>query len=567
MTTLDGATAEVVRSYLISAAEEMRATLIRTSFNPVIYEVHDFGMSMYDAELRLVAEATGLTFFLGANDFSLRKGVEYVGRDNLHRGDIVLLNYPYWNAAHASDATLFAPVFQPDGADPAADGELVGFLCVRAHWMDLGAKDPGYVLDSTDMHQEGLIFPGTKVVSRGEPVREIHELIRFNSRMPDEVLGDLHAQIAALRTGERRLLEIIDKFGRPTVAAAVDRIIADGEARSRAALAALPQGSWTATDWVDDDGITDDPVRMVVTVTVADGTFTVDFAGSAPAAAGPINMPFGATEAICKVILKSLTSPDQPSNAGTVAPLVVKAEPGSLFHAVYPQPTYTLWTGIVAVELILKALAQGMPDRLPASSGGDVPGFMMVGLHPETGQLFAVSNNDPVGWGGAPDHDGMNAATHVSGSTGRITPVEVLEARTGMFFERVEMRTDSGGVGRFRGGVGLRRDIRFTSAGEFLSVIKKTRSAPWALAGGRQPEPNQVIVFPGTDREARVSTKRTAVVPGDRVTLLTAGGGGHGDPADRDPAAVRRDVAEGYVSPRAARDAYGLDRDGGPGDS
>ncbi|MFV2096132.1 hydantoinase B/oxoprolinase family protein [Micromonospora sp. LOL_014] len=563
MTTLDGATAEVVRSYLISAAEEMRVTLIRTSFNPVIYEVHDFGMSMYDADLRLIAEATGLTFFLGANDFSLAKGVEYVGRENLHRGDIVLLNYPYWNAAHASDATLFAPVFMPDpaDADPDADGDLVGFLCVRAHWMDLGAKDPGYVLDSTDMHQEGLIFPGTKVVSRGEPVHEIHELIRFNSRMPAEVLGDLHAQIAALRTGERRLLEILAKFGRPTVAAAVDAIIADGEARSRAALAALPQGSWTATDWVDDDGITEDPVKMQVTVTIADGTFTVDFAGSSPAVPGPINMPYGATEAICKVILKSLTSPDQPSNAGTIAPLRVRAEPGSLFHAVYPQPTFTLWTGIVAVELILKALAQGMPDRLPASSGGDVPGFMMVGIHPDTGQLFAVSNNDPVGWGGTREHDGMNAATHVSGSTGRMTPIEVLEARTGMFFERFEMRTDSGGAGRHRGGVGLRRDIRFVTPGEFLSVIKKTKSAPWALDGGGQPDPNQVIVHPGTDRERRVSTKRTPVVPGDRVTLLTAGGGGHGDPRRRDPAAVREDVAEGYVSPAAAREVYGVDVD------
>jgi N-methylhydantoinase B len=552
MTAIDGATVEVVRSYLISAAEEMRATLIRTSFNPVIYEVHDFGLSMYDADLRLIAEATGLTFFLGANDFSLRKGVEYVGRDNLHPGDVVLLNYPYWNAAHASDATLFAPVFWP------GDGTLVGFLCVRAHWMDLGAKDPGYVLDSTDMHQEGLIFPGTKVVSRGEPVHEIHELIRFNSRMPAEVLGDLHAQIAALRTGERRLLEILEKFGRETVAAAVQLMIDDGAARSRAALDALPQGSWTAVDWLDDDGIGTEPVRMQATVTIADGEFTVDFAGSSPATPGPINMPFGATEAICKVVLKSLTSADQPSNEGTVAPLRVKAEPGTLFHAVYPQPTYTLWTGIVAVELITKALAQGMPERLPASSGGDVPGFMMVGTHPDTGQLFAVSNNDPVGWGATVAHDGMNAATHVSGSTGRITPIEVLEAKTGMFFERVEMRTDSGGAGRFRGGVGLRRDIRFVTAGEFLSVIKKTRSRPWALAGGSEPEPNQVIVFPGTPREASVSTKRTRVEVGDRVTLLTAGGGGHGEPGERDPAAVREDVAEGFVSPEAARDVYGI---------
>ena len=553
MTTLDGAQVEVVRSYLLSAAEEMRATLIRTSFNPVIYEVHDFGLSLYDAAMRPVAEATGLTSFLGANDFALRKGVEYVGVENLHAGDVVLLNYPYWNAAHAYDATLFAPVFEGD--------DLIGFLCIRAHWMDLGAKDPGYVLDSTDMHQEGLIFPGTKVISRGEPVRDIHELIRFNSRMPDAVLGDLNAQIAAIRTGERRLLEIYAKFGRETVGAAIERIIADGEARTRAMLAALPQGSWTAEDYVDDDGITDDPVKMRVTVTIADGRFIVDFAGSAPATRGPINMPFGATEAICKVILKSLTSPDEPTNAGTVAPLEVRAEPGTLFHAIYPQPTFTLWTGIVAFELILKALAQGMPERLPASSGGDVPGFMMVGIHPDTGQMFAVSNNDLVGWGGTADHDGMDAATHVSGSTGRGTPIEVMEAKTGMFFERVEIRTDSGGAGKHRGGSGLRRDIRFVTAGEFLTVIKKTKTAPWALDGGQRPEPNQIVVFPGTDREHRVSTKRTNVQPGDRITLLTAGGGGHGEPSLRDPEAVRHDVAEGYVSAEAARDSYGVSTD------
>ncbi|MBU2663798.1 hydantoinase B/oxoprolinase family protein [Actinoplanes bogorensis] len=553
MTTLDGARVEVVRSYLLSAAEEMRATLIRTSFNPVIYEVHDFGLSLYDAQMRPVAEATGLTSFLGANDFSLRKGVEYVGVENLHPGDVVLLNYPYWNAAHASDATLFAPVF--DGAD------LIGFLCIRAHWMDLGAKDPGYVLDSTDMHQEGLIFPGTKVVSRGEPVRDILELLRFNSRMPDAIMGDLNAQISAIRTGERRLLEIYAKFGRPTVLAAIEQIIADGEARTRAALAALPQGSWTAEDYLDDDGISDEPVKMRVTVTIADGKFLVDFAGSSPAVRGPINMPFGATEAICKVILKSLTSPDEPSNAGTVAPLEVRAEPGTLFHAVYPQPTFTLWTGIVAFELILKALAQGMPSLLPASSGGDVPGFMMVGVHPDTGAMFAVSNNDFVGWGGTADHDGNDAATHVSGSTGRGTPIEVMEARTGMFMERVEMRTDSGGAGKFRGGTGVRRDIRFVTPGEFLMVIKKTKTQPWALDGGLRPDPNTIVAFPGTDREERISTKRLTVVPGDRVTLLTAGGGGHGLPAERDPSAVRRDVAEGYVSPAAARVVYGVELD------
>ncbi|MFI7510393.1 hydantoinase B/oxoprolinase family protein [Micromonospora aurantiaca] len=394
--TVDGATVEVVRSHLVSAAEEMRAALVRTAFNPVIYEVYDFGISVYDRRLRLVAESTGLSRFLGANDYSLRKGVEYVGVENLHRGDVVLLNYPYWNAAHTYDATMFAPVVLPDSE------ELIGFLCIRAHWMDLGAKDPGYVLDSTDMHQEGIIFPGTKVYSRGEPVPEIHELIRFNSRMPELVLGDLNAQIAALRTGERRVTELYRDYGPAVVDAVVDRVIDAAARRAGEAVAALPQGSWTAEDWLDDDGVSDDPIRMRVTVTVADGEFTVDFAGSSPAVPGPVNLPLGATIATCRVAFKGVTTPHEQTNAGHFAPLRVRAEPGTLFHAQYPAATFTQWTGTVALELILKALAQGMPDRLAASSGGDVPGFMMVGRHPDTGDMFAVSNNDPVGGGGPP---------------------------------------------------------------------------------------------------------------------------------------------------------------------
>ncbi|MET7397789.1 hydantoinase B/oxoprolinase family protein [Dactylosporangium sp. NPDC005572] len=551
MPEVDGATAEVVRSYLVAAAEEMRAALVRTAFNPVIYEVHDFGISIYDAGLRLVAESTGLSRFLGANDYSIRKGVEYVGRDTLRPGDIVLLNYPYWNAAHAYDATLFAPVF--------VDDALVAFLCVRAHWMDLGAKDPGYVLDSTDVHQEGLLFPGTRVFADGEPVREIHELIRFNSRMPDAVLGDLHAQVACLRTGERRVAELFGTYGRATVGAVVDAVVAAAEQSAREAVDALPQGSWTAEDWLDDDGITDDPILMRVTVTIADGTFTVDFAGSSPAVPGPVNLPLGATIATCRVAFKAITTPTEQTNAGHFAPLVVRAEPGTLFHAVYPAATFTQWTGTVALELIYKALAQGMGGRLPASSGGDVPGFMMVGVHPDTGSLFAVSNNEPVGWGGAPGHDGIGPANHPCQTQARITPVEVLEAKTGMFFERMEIRTDSGGAGRFRGGPGLRRDIRFVTPGEFLSVVKKTRSRPWASDGGAAPEANRVVVFPGTAQERAVSTRRTTVAVGDRVTVLTAGGGGHGDPALRHPDAVREDVADGYVSADAARTIYGVE--------
>lgn len=551
----DGATAEVIRNYLGAAAEEMRATLIRTAFNPVIYEVLDFGISIYNRDLDLIAEAPGLTHFLGANDYAIRKGVDYVGVEAIRRGDVILLNYPYWNAAHTHDATLFSPFFDHGAIEPTA------YLCVRAHWMDLGAKDPGYVLDSTDVFQEGLLFPGTRVFKENKPDHELLELIRFNSRLPDLVIGDLHAQVAALRTGERRLTEVYERFGAATIDDAISLIFRHGEEQTKAALQRMPKGSWTAVDLLDDDGVGDEPIEMQVTVTITDEDFTVDFDGSAPATTGPVNMPFGATLAMAKVALKALTTPDEPANGGHMRPLRVLAEPGTLFHAVYPSPTFTLWTGIVALELIFKAVAQGMPDRVAASTGGDVPGFMMVGTHPDTGSMFAVSNNEPVGWGGTPSHDGANGTMHLSASIVRNTPIEVLESKTTMLIERLEFRTDSGGAGRFRGGAGLARQIRFLGRGEFLSVVKKTRTTPWGLSGGADGATNGFVLFPGTDRERAVSTNREPVEPGDRVLVLSGGGGGHGAPAERDPGAIREDVREGYVSEAAARNDYGVSDD------
>ncbi len=551
---VDPSVVEVVRNYLISAAEEMRATLIRTACNPVIYEVLDFGISIYDRNLDLIAEGPGLTSFLGANDYSIVKLVEYLGEESFEDGDVVISNYPYWNAAHSYDATLTAPVFDNEH-------ELFGYLLVRAHWMDLGAKDPGYVLDSTDMHQEGLIFPGTKLVKNRVIDKELIELIRFNSRMPDVVIGDFNAMVSSLRTGERRIKEILSKFGSHIIDKAIKQILDSGEKATNKALQDLPKGTWTASDIIDDDGISEHAITMKVTITIKDSKFIVDFSGSAGTQKGPVNMPFGTTLAMCKVVLKALTTPSEPSNAGHSRILDVVAEPGNLFHAVYPAPTFTLWTGIVALELLFKALAKAVPDRLSASSGGDVPGFMMLGIHPETGKFFALSNNDSIGWGASAYHDGSNGLIHLSESICRNTPIEVLEPNTGMFFEKVELRTDSGGAGKNRGGLGLSRDIRFVSDGEFLTVMKKSKSRPWALKGGREPEANIIIAFPGTGKEMRMSTKRTDVVSGDRILVLTAGGGGYGDPKLRDSKRVKQDVLDGFVSIEAAREIYGYHED------
>lgn len=400
-------------------------------------------------------------------------------------------------------------------------------------------------------------MPGLKVYKRGKPDREIYELIRFNSRMPDLVIGDLEAQVAATRTGERRLTELHRKFGGDALDHAVGQIIAHGEAVTRRELAKLPHGTWSAADVVDDDGVSDAPVPIAVTVTLDDDGMHCDFSASSPAVPGPINMPFGLTQTVCKLVLKSLTTPDLPSNAGHFRPLTVVAPPGNLFHAVYPAATFTLWTAHLALELVYKALAQGMPERLAASSGGDVMGFMMVGRD-AAGQLYAVSNNDAIGWGGTADHDGINATNHISGSLVRNTPIEVMEMKTGMFVEAFELLPDSGGPGRRRGGLGVRRRIRFRTPGEFLSVTKKTRTPNWALDGGDESKPNTVRLYAGSPQQRFVGTHRAAVAAGDVVECLTGGGGGYGPAWQRDPAAVLDDVREGYVGGDAARTDYGV---------
>ena len=547
---MESSTVSVIHNYLGSAAEEMRRTLIRTAFSPVIYEVHDFGISLYSGDMELIADAPGLAFFLGANDYALKKGVEHVGKDNLEPGDIIALNYPYWSSAHAADVALFAPVFDDNEDEPFA------YTCIRAHWIDLGAKDPGYVLDSTDMHQEGLILPAIKVYKRGEPDKEILDLIRFNSRLPDSVLGDLEAQVAATQTGIARLKQIKHKFGSEVLKAAMSQILDYGERVTKKALLDIPNGSWEAEDIVDDDGVDDEIIPLRLKVTVEDEKFIVDFSESPNAVRGPVNIPFGLTQTLCKVALKTLTAPTHPSNAGCFRPLEVIAPPGNIFHAVYPSATYTVWSAMIALELIFKALAQAMPDKIPACSGGDVPGFMMYGNEPRSGRAYAISNNEPVGWGAAFNHDGSNALNHISTTMVRNTPLEVMESKTGMQFDCLELRCDSGGAGKFRGGLGIRRDIKFVWPGHFLSITKKSKTPPWSLEGGLSPEPNTLLLFPDTDKSKSVGTYRTSVAADDHIVSMSAGGGGYGLSTQRDPQLVLDDFLDDYVSLDAAENIY-----------
>jgi N-methylhydantoinase B len=572
--TVDPATVEVIRNTFTSAANQMQRTLVRTSYNTIIYEILDFGISVYDKDLNLVADSPGLTLFLGANERAIRKGVEQVGEENLEPGDILLVNNPYWTGTHTLDVCVYSPVFSGD--------EIVGYIIVRAHWLDLGAKESGYVIDSTSVHEEGLVFPGTKIYENGEPNEEIFELIRYNSRTPKKVIGDLNAQIAAIETGKERIRELYDTYEIETVEQAIDHVLEHGKARAREAVEELPEGTWSAVEYIDNDGITEDPIPMEVEVTIADGEFTFDFSGSPEEVEGPVNVCYPMTESMCKLCLKTLTTPGRDSNGGHYEPLDVVAPEGNLFNATYPAATFTIWTAIVGIEVLYKALAQGMPERIPASSGGDLCGVILVGEDPSTGQPFIESSNEGVGWGGSRQHDGANALMHISETRVRNIPIEVFENKAPIRFNRLELRQDSGGCGEHRGGLGVQRDYEFLDTVKAVTLIKKTTTPGWGIDGGEPGAKNAVVLRRQSDDEpwderfnllvdndelygetADELTTYTGMFsgefePGEILSNRSGGGGGYGDPSNRDPEAVLEDVIDGYVSVESAREDYGV---------
>lgn len=547
---IDTITMEVIRHGLLAAAEEMARNLCRTSYNTVVYEIHDYGIGIHDRFGDVVADAPGIAVFTRANDHGIKKSIEFLGIDQMEPGDVFILNYPYWSSAHTLDPLVFAPVHIGD--------ELIGFTSCRIHVLDLKQKDAGYVLDSTDMIQEGLFFPSTKLYRRGVVNQDIFNFLRFNSRMPERTIGDIQAQVSACVTGVRRTQEIAEKYSVPVLHEAMDAINAHGEKLARLALSKLPHGTWTAFDFVDNDGVDlNRPIKMNVTVTINDEEMIIDWTGSAKDVRGPINLPLGNTEAFCSLIFKALTTPDTSVVAGNFKPMRIITEPGSVMHAVPPMPTFTLWTGLLGGEVILKALAQGMPDLVPACSGGDVCSMMGVGINPRNGEMWIEATNEAVGFGAHAGGDGEDGIMHISEPGCRNNPVEVLETKSPMFIEWYGYRTDTGGPGLHRGGVGVGRAYRFLADSSAICLVYKTDSKPWAIDGGGVGENNHVVINPGPDQVIKRGSYNH-MKTGEILVNNTGGGGGFGHAFDRDPVRVAKDVRNGFVSLEAATRDYGV---------
>ena len=552
---VDPITVEVIRAALNAAAERMRLTMIKTAYNHIISESLDFGCAIFDADVQMIAQGIGLPIFQGHLGFPIEATIRDRGLEAFRDGDVFIHNDPYsGNGNHVNDVAMYAPVFW--------EGQLTGFVSVKAHWSDVGGPVPSSMqVGSTDFRQEGLRFRSVRLFSRGELNDEVMRIIAGNIRVESGTLKDIQAMIAVCRSGEASVKEILARHGRPIVLEATRVYMEQSERRTRAELQRIPAGVYRAAGHFDNDGITlDRPVRVEMAIAVRDGSMTVDFAGSSPQVAGPFNCGDAITISACRMLLKCLTTPLDPVDEGCFRPLEVIIPPRSVLAAEEPAPTARYYVPInLLLDLGLRALADAVPDRIPAGSYADQMPTIAFGTHPESGRLFIQGDLNAGGTGGRPAADGESGMIIFGGSTARNNPVEVVESRIGsMRIRRYGLRLDSGGPGRFRGGLGIERVYEFLTPAFITFSLERKVTPPWGLGGGGDGAVNEVeITSPGgAVRHVRKATQHP-IAAGEIVRIATGGGGGYGPPSERDPEAIRRDVSEGYVSAEAARRDYG----------
>lgn len=549
--TIDPITIAVVRSYMQSAARQMRSVLVRASCSPVIYEIIDFSLGLYNSRAELLAEGPGLPHFMGTLRFAIQNIMRHVGEANVVDGDVLLSTYPYWTGSHSQDAVVLKPIF--------VGGRIFGYAASKAHWMDIGAKDI-YGTDTTDIWQEGLQIYAAKVCKAGHRDPEIIDIVRANSRLPDAVAGDLNAQIAACEVGVRRVQELVAKYGEETVSAAFDAMLEHGEEIIRTAIRETPDGEWSASGELDNDGISRQPVPIKVTVRVQQDRLIVDTSGSAPQQTGPTNAPYPATVAFLRLAVKRLLSPRLEANEGCFRPLTVVAPEGTIFNATPPAPVFQYGQhAAIMGELLMLALAEAMPQRVVARSGGSECAILFSGHDSNFGGYFAGADIEGIGQGASCDGDGESALLVYFGGDGRNLPIEVLESKFPVLALQYELRQDSGGPGRFRGGLGVVKKWRALADLRCITVVEQTNAPPSGLVGGRPGRPNVSIMNAGTPQETRWGKQSGVVLgAGRHWHLQTGGGGGWGNPRERNAQAVLDDVEQGYVSLDSARLDYGV---------
>ncbi len=547
---VDPVATEVVRHSLNSAANQMKQALVRTAFSPVIYEVLDFAVAIYDRKLRLLAQAPSLPLFMGTMNFCVGAAVEAAGGEKaMEPDDMLLITDPYMTGSHPQDAALVMPVFLEDST-------LVGYTTIKGHWLDIGGKEP-FSTDTVDVFQEGTVYPGIKLYRRGKLVDDVYRMVLANTRLPKMVAGDINAQVAGVRAGAAGLVRVVERYGAATFARLVERMYDRGERIVRDYFAAIPDGRYVAEGRLDDNGVDSDPVPFEVTVEVDGSTVRIDYSKAPDSQRGPINCPLPSTVSASRIAISMLAGGSEAPTEGHFRPIEVTTRRGSLFHPVSPAPCFLYgWPAIQAIEVIYDAISRAIPSLVPASSGGDLCPMVWWGTREATGEMWADGSPYPVGQGGHRNGDG-STCLHVSESATRFSPAEVWESRNPWVMEKIELATDSCGAGEHRGGLGVDLHFHMLEDSFVTTVIERTKTPPWGLEGGQTARPNGGALR-GRDGARTEIAKTTGmkVAKGATLELRCGGGGGYGPPAKRDRDSVLGDLREGYITEAHARKYY-----------
>lgn len=550
MQKFDPITFAVIKNAMDSIVDEIAYTVVRTARSEIVKDVMDYSAALCDRHGHMVAQAKTIALHLGAVPEAMAAVLEKYG-DNIHPGDAIILNDPYRGGMHLPDIFMFVPIFH--------DGELQGFSVVICHHTDVGGRVAGSnASDSTEIYQEGLRIPVMKLYDRGELNKTLAGLIEINVRVPERVLGDLYAQYAACQVGIREIGKLCERYGASMLQEYLAGLLDYAEDMTRKEIRDWPKGTFRFTDYIDDDGINPDPIPISVAVTVQEDSIIVDYGGSSPQVRGAINATRSYTNSCTYLSLRCALKGDVPNNAGIFRCLDIRVPEGSVLNPQSPSPVAArALTGYRVCDTMFGALAQIVPDRIPAAGEGGNTVVCIAGMKPAR-EPFIIVDMVCGAWGGRPDRDGIEAITNPSQNLSN-TPIETLESQHPVRVEEYALVEDSCGAGEFRGGLGVKRSYRLlASQAELQLRSDRMKFAPYGLNGGSPARPTRNALVRNGKREDLPSKVTMSIEHDALIVHEQAGGGGHGDPLRRDPARITNDIWNGKITAEYARKWHGV---------
>lgn len=551
---VDAFTAEVIRSAVVAITGEMKTNLMRTAYHTIIYEAEDFTVGLFDADGNTISIGLGLPMFIRGLSDAIKSKIAFWGKENIDPGDILLTNDSYIMGSHLNHMIYTLPIFN--------DGELVAFSASMAHWQDIGGQLGGV---TRDIFSEGLQLPFVKHFRAGVENTEITSIIKANVRVPERAMGDMRAQLASIRTGERRVLHLLQRYGNQAFKDSIGLVFEQSEKLARAAVRQIPDGVYEAESFMDDDGVNiGKHIPIKVRVEVAGEKMTIDLSGVSPQVAGFYNSGITAGRSAAEVVFKCITTPLLlPINDGSFRPLTIILPPGRVVSAMKPAPVRVWMTVPMTVcDTIFKALADACPGRTIAAHYADLCIVNPHGFDIETGRFFWSHIGHPGGgWGAKSDQDGMSATVALNDGDTHNSPIEATEAKSPIIIEQRALRRDSAGPGRFRGGLGVAHEVRMRKPATIFSRMERTICAPWGLHGGKAALANRISILRNDGKVEKFTTgkiKPTELDAGEGFLVETAGGGGFWNPLEREADKILADVRSGYVTLEAAQRDYGV---------